>query len=207
MKNTLYALLVAVLVLLLSTAVGLGFIHITNQPYLESVDKLEIPETSGFSREEILENYNAVMDFLSPFSNKPFALPTMEYSPSGARHFEDCKPIFNAVYLLGLLAFLALALLVWRKKLSRNLLRTSGVLTLAIPMVFGCAIAIDFNKAFVLFHKLFFSNDDWLFDPATDEVITILPEEFFMQCAVLIAVFWLIAAAGQLIQTAIMKKD
>ena len=74
-------------------------------------------------------------------------------------------------------------------------------------MCLRCAIAIDFNKAFVLFHKLFFSNDDWLFDPATDEVITILPEEFFMQCAVLIAVFWLIAAAGQLIQTAIMKKD
>ena len=33
-----------------------------------------------------------------------------------------------------------------------------------------------------------FSNDYWLFDPAADPVILILPDGYFLQCAVLILV-------------------
>ena len=42
------------------------------------------------------------------------------------------------------------------------------------------AIAIDFSKAFILFHKIIFNNDYWIFDPSTDPVINALPEELFM---------------------------
>ena len=50
-------------------------------------------------------------------------------------------------------------------------------------------IAINFEKSFVLFHKLLFSNDYWVFDPEKDPIILMLPEEFFMHAACAILLF------------------
>ena len=42
--------------------------------------------------------------------------------------------------------------------------------------------------AFSFFHSVFFpGKENWLFDPATDPVILLLPEEFFRNCAIAIA--------------------
>lgn len=39
---------------------------------------------------------------------------------------------------------------------------------------------IDFNRYFIMFHQMFFSNDLWELDPATSLLINLLPEEFFV---------------------------
>lgn len=47
--------------------------------------------------------------------------------------------------------------------------------------------ALDFDRAFTVFHSIFFpGKDNWLFDPVTDPVILILPEAFFRNCAIAI---------------------
>jgi integral membrane protein (TIGR01906 family) len=54
-------------------------------------------------------------------------------------------------------------------------------------LVVGGLAALDFERAFVIFHQLFFSGkDNWIFDYRTDPIITMLPEEFFRNCAILI---------------------
>ena len=51
----------------------------------------------------------------------------------------------------------------------------------------GLLASVDFERAFVVFHALFFpGKDNWLFDPAVDQIILILPEVFFRNCALLI---------------------
>jgi integral membrane protein (TIGR01906 family) len=51
----------------------------------------------------------------------------------------------------------------------------------------GGLAALDFNRAFVIFHHIFFpGKDNWMFDPRTDEIILVLPQEFFRNCAILI---------------------
>ena len=53
--------------------------------------------------------------------------------------------------------------------------------------VVGLLASLDFERAFVVFHALFFpGKDNWLFDPAVDQIILILPEVFFRNCALLI---------------------
>lgn len=48
----------------------------------------------------------------------------------------------------------------------------------------GGLAALDFDRAFVVFHALFFpGKDNWLFDPETDQIITILPQVFFRNSA------------------------
>lgn len=49
-----------------------------------------------------------------------------------------------------------------------------------VPPVLLTLLAVNFDRMFVLFHQIFFNNDDWLFNPATDPIILALPQEFFM---------------------------
>ncbi len=51
--------------------------------------------------------------------------------------------------------------------------------------------AIDFSSIFTLFHRVSFTNDLWLLDPATDLLIRLLPLEFFIRTVGSIAAFWL----------------
>lgn len=198
MKRALMGLLAAVLALLGSTALGLGMIHLTDFPYTVDIDALELRERTGMDREEIMENYSAVMDYLSPFSSSEFDLPTLGYTEMGAGHFHDCKVIFGWVYLLGAASILIYALLLLGKKLDRMALRWAGAVTVAIPLLFCAGAAVNFDRMFVVFHHIFFDGDTWIFDPAKDEIINILPEDFFMHCAVFIALFWILAAALQI---------
>lgn len=198
MKRISIALLISILFLLLSTAVGLGFIHITNIPYVIDIDALSIPEASGLERQEIMMNYNAVLDYLSPFCQEDFSLPTLKFTETGAGHFHDCKVIFNWIYALGAAAALGLILMKAFKLFDRRTLRLSGILTAAIPVLLLAATALNFDKLFLYFHKVFFEDNTWIFDPRYDEIIKILPQTFFMHCALLIFAFWLIAAGEQL---------
>ena len=70
----------------------------------------------------------------------------------------------------------------------------AGILAIVIPAILGILVAIDWERFFVTFHKLAFRNDFWLFDPATDPVILILPDTYFLQCAVGILAIILIGA-------------
>jgi len=199
MKRAIAGFLLAVVVLLFTTALGLAVIHISNLPYVIDVDLLSISEKSGFSREEILLNYNAVMDYLSPFSDAAFVLPTLDYTAQASYHFDECKILFNNFYLLGLASAVVLVFLTIMKAVSKQTLRISGAVTLAIPVVAGVELLTNFDSTFTFFHSIFFADATWIFDPDVDEIIRILPSEFFMHCAIFIALFWIAGAALQLI--------
>ncbi len=201
MKRLLTGLLVAVLVLVCTTALGLGLIHLTDWPYTADLDALDIPASSGVPRDVALDNYRAVIAFLSPFSNTAFSLPTLDWSADGAAHFADCKPIFNGIYGAGAVSLLLFVILARRGALrDRRMLLVSGCATLAIPAALLLAVAVDFDRAFVLFHTVFFPGaTNWIFDPAVDPVIEILPETFFLHCALVIAGGWVLASVIQLL--------
>ena len=78
---------------------------------------------------------------------------------------------------------LCLALLAVTKADIRRLLPRAYLLALAvtaaIAAVIGIAAVIDFNAVFVAFHNVFFDNDLWIFDPAEDYMIRLLPEGLF----------------------------
>lgn len=56
--------------------------------------------------------------------------------------------------------------------------------TAAALLFLGAACAVDFNAVFVKFHHIFFDNDLWIFDPAEDYMIRMLPEELFFDMVV-----------------------
>lgn len=199
-KSALLGVPFGILCLILATALSLGMLHVCDLLYRASVEILDIPEISGYSREVIMRNYHDTMRYLSPFNNSGFQLSDLKFSEGGAQHFADTKNIFNAIYIAGIASLIGIAAIIRAKKgRDKSFLRTSSITTLALPLFVAAAVVIDFNSMFILFHKIFFNNDLWIFDWRTDEIIRILPSEFFMYCAIFIVVFWILASAVQYI--------
>lgn len=75
-----------------------------------------------------------------------------------------------------------------------------GILTIA-----GLLVS-DFEKYFTIFHLIFFDNDLWLLDPATDILILMVPEIFFYTVAVSVVVIFMLLIAATLTAAEISKK-
>ena len=75
-------------------------------------------------------------------------------------------------------------------------LRIAGILCIVLPAFLGIMVAVNWEYVFVTFHQLVFNNDYWLFDPTTDPIINILPDGYFMHCAIMIFV---LVMAGSLL--------
>lgn len=156
--------------------------------YYYDIEYLNIEEISGLSKEVIIENYNTLIDYCSPFYKGELQFPSIAQSVSGTSHFAEVKVIFNLFFYIGIISFCLLLPLIFYKKKKKQIryLLLSSITSVVLPVIVGLACAINFEKAFVLFHHLFFQNDDWMFDPYLDPVILLLPETFFLHCAIII---------------------
>ena len=96
--------------------------------------------------------------------------------------------VFNFFEVTAIVSgILSAAGIIFRRiKKDSGYLLLAGILTVGIPAVLAAFIAMNWDKVFVLFHKIVFNNDYWIFDPVTDPVIMILPDTFFMHCALMI---------------------
>lgn len=152
-------------------------------------------EEYGLSREQIEAAYDEMMDFCLG-KREDFAAGVLAFSRSGADHFADVRELFllDLRVLKAVLALLLAALVICKMRCVRPcrfLGRGPGFwaaagLGGAFAAVGGLA-ALDFDRAFVIFHSIFFpGKDNWIFDWQTDPIILFLPQDFFRNCAVLI---------------------
>lgn len=158
------------------------------QLYYFDINYLNIDKISGLSVETIKENYDILIKYQSIFYQGDLNLPDFTMSVAGRIHFQEVKTIFEVIQVSMLISgIISIILLIKRfKEKEYRFLRLTGIITILIPSILGFLVAIDFDQAFIIFHKLFFRNDFWIFDYRTDPVITILPETFFMHCLMLI---------------------
>ena len=156
--------------------------------YYLDMGPLNISQTSGYSDEEIRANYDVLIDYNSIFGPDTLEFPTLPMSETGEIHFEEVKVIFVNVQILCIVTFiLGLAGILWqRRKKDWRYLKYASILAIAIPVVLGVIIGLNWEQSFVTFHHIFFNNDYWIFSADTDPVITILPDTFFFHCAFMI---------------------
>ena len=91
----------------------------------------------------------------------------------------------------------------WKSILPKSFLIGTGSF-LGVTAVLGIAFMTNFNKYFIMFHHLFFDNDLWLLDPATDLMIRMLPEGFFLDMVARIGKIFLLMIGVMLLISAIM---
>ena len=151
------------------------WLNLTNRVYLK-------PETIQY-------NFHILMNYLtSPFS-QALEMPDFRSSAAGLHHFEVVKNLFHFVQFLTLLTLPIFYYFVKKivKKGFLSVFRKSILLLVFLPLLIGLVgVLIGFEQFFTLFHQILFVGDDtWLFDPAKDPVILILPETFFLHAFLL----------------------
>ncbi len=163
--------------------------------YYMQIGPLDIMETTGLSEGQIRQAYNEMMDFCIGRTSV-FSTGDLAWSDWGRSHFVDVKGLFSLDLWVMLISGVLLAAwgIIKRKAQigpqrlagrSVGFWAGSGLLTTFV--LIGGLAAIDFSKAFTVFHKIFFpGKDNWIFNPSQDEIIKILPEAFFRNCGILI---------------------
>ena len=196
-RSTLLSILFAVVLFFFILTFSIGLPIYVRPFYYAHVLVMGLDDYSGHTFAEVKEAYDAVLDYLT-LPNRPFSTGVMIHSAEGAAHFADCKVLFDLNATVLLLSALALIVLLLLKRTGvlapfrirgRSASYYSGICAIVIPVVVGSLAAINFDTAFRIFHQIFFpGKDNWLFDPRTDEIIRVMPQEFFMDCAILIGV-------------------
>lgn len=158
------------------------------QLYYFDISYLNIEQYVSLDAETIKKNYDILIQYQSIFYQGELNLPDFVMSTTGRIHFEEVKRIFEAVQILCLFSGIISAVMIYHhvKQKEYGFLALTSIFSIGIPSLIGLIASVDFNKAFVIFHKIFFRNNYWIFDYNTDPVIRILPQDFFMHCFIMI---------------------
>ena len=162
--------------------------------YYAHIGPMNLEARTGLTEEEIKTAFNEMLDYC--LGAPEFSTGVLRWSESGKAHFTDVRALFLLdLRVLGISAGLLAATLLFARFTGRTPARPlgrgpafwAGAGLVSVFLLVGALAALDFDRAFVLFHALFFpGKDNWLFDPAVDQIINILPQEFFRNCAILI---------------------
>lgn len=183
-KHLIAAVSMALCLISLSVILTLNFKPL----YYMDVKLMDLPEKTGYTEEDIKENYDALIEYNSVLYQGDLEFPTLSMSETGKIHFEEVKGVFMffEAILFPITLLLSVVMIWFLRKEDALYLKWASYFMVGIPAVLGLLIAINWNRVFVLFHEIVFRNDYWIFDASTDPVITILPDEFFMHCALMI---------------------
>lgn len=182
--------------------------------YYAQIDALELEEASGLSEAEIRNAYDEVLDYCTGKSDE-FSAGVLPFSDEGASHFSDCRKLFVLDFeIFGVSLLLIAALTVYRRRrgLHEFCGRSSafwGAAGICGAICAAAALAAtDFDRAFEVFHGIFFpGKDNWIFAPKLDPIIKLMPEAFFRNCAILIALLIALVSAIIIISDLRKKKS
>ena len=162
--------------------ISLSVVVILNSLFIYKgvVDYYELPYITGLTRYALLENYREIVNYLQFPWIRELHMPDFSMSYEGRVHFEEVKNIFQVfitIFLLSLITWIIV--LVKKIKIFPMFLKAANLVFISCGLI-SIFLIFDFSEAFIVFHKLFFNNDYWIFHPSKDPVILALPEELFM---------------------------
>ena len=190
--NVLFSICISIVIIVGVINFTVGF----KQLYYFDINYLNISELSGLSKADIKLNYDYLIDYNLNKNVSEFKLPTLKSSPQGKIHFEEVRNIFQNINKLAklLLVVSLVGIILSVKNKNIKILKTTSVTLIIMPLLLTVPILLNFEKSFIIFHKLLFRNDYWIFNPDLDPVINILPEEFFFHSGMMILILILLVS-------------
>lgn len=196
MKKTILGIIISILTLVFILLASTLIVSKSKFIYYYFVDNFYTINQEELTQEDVFENYSYITDYiLGDTDSATFQLPSLKYSQDGAVHFYEVRNLFTLAKICTFMSFVLLIFLVliYRLKFENwHFLKLSGLTLILVPILSATIISVNFSFFFTVFHKIFFNNDKWLFDPSTDPIINILPEQFFALCAGLIILLTLV---------------
>jgi integral membrane protein (TIGR01906 family) len=167
--------------------------------YEYGFNKYEISQATGLDSQQLKQVAQHLIDYFDLRTDST----QIEVNRDGTKfnlfnereliHLEDVKNLIQRDYwvqrgVLLLMAVCALALFFgfrsgWRMPV-RGLLWGS-LITVGLMIILALWAVFGFERFFILFHVVSFSNQYWMLDPARDYLIRLFPEGFFYDAALL----------------------
>lgn len=190
--NIIFSVCLGIFLIVGAVKLTVGF----KELYYFDIGNLNIPQVSDLSEEEIKLNYDYLIEYNLSKKVDDFEMPTIKSSPEGKIHFEEVRDIFQNLNKISVACFIIsiIGILINIKNKEIQFLKTTSKALISIPVILALPIIIDFDSSFIIFHKLMFSNDYWIFDPNLDPVINMLPQEFFFHAGLMILLLILLAS-------------
>lgn len=177
------------LVCLLLTLLTLAITLTINARWLYQLDirHLGLLDYTALSEKELLHNFDQLMRYLNLPWVETLKMTDFPVSVNGALHFYEVKRLFLVNY--GVLLVTVIPSIVYVRHLNKQQRLWTMIqpfrIAVVVPIVIAFLMAVNFDRFFVLFHGVFFNNDAWIFNPATDPIINVLPETFFLHSFIL----------------------
>ncbi len=179
------------------------------QLYLRLQKEAGVLETAGISESDLALLDARLADYLGGkiedlnVEVEVWGERQMAFNQRELMHMADCRalfvPLVNSWLRVGAVV-VALMLLGFALCRRRGLIVGTAWVASALIVVpvgaLGLWAALDFQSAFHFFHKLLFTNDLWLLDPATDLLIRICPSSMFATMGLHIALYSAVALIG-----------
>jgi integral membrane protein (TIGR01906 family) len=174
--------IVAVAVLVFLNPIWVGF----------EQDRSGVDQLTGYSSAQVRQVTGSIL------SDLVFGPPSFDVAVGGApvldaRERDHMADVRTLLLRLGLVAAVAAVVLLAAGLLNRGRRRfwravSGGAVALAGAVVaVGLAFAVFFDQAFELFHRLFFPPGTYLFDPASERLVQLFPDQFWYETSVALA--------------------
>ncbi len=184
---------------LLLLSASIGWVANSFSVYKYGFEKYGVSQTTGLTETQLdrvatglIRYFNSSEGYINLSVVKdgaPFAL----FNEREVAHLKDVKGLIRLDYwiLLGsFIYFLGYGISsIWQKDhrlLARSLV-CGGVLTLVLMLALGLGALLDFDRLFLQFHLLSFTNELWLLDPTKDYLIMLFPGGFWYDVTLLLA--------------------
>lgn len=193
---------------------GASIVPFANPVYVRlEQDRTGVGGLTGFSANELDIVTDSIMgDLFLWQGNFTVGPDDLRMGPSDSRrtgpilndreqaHMRDVRGVFAGFEVLVLAAIVGLMLALRRSRQAearaavwRAVGRGARGLVIALAVV-GAFAVFAFDAAFEVFHRLFFSAGSYSFDPRTDRLVQLFPEQFWSETAIAVGVVAVTAA-------------
>ena len=177
-------------------------------------ERLDVAETIQVEQDELMRVTTELLDYMRGRRESLediYAVVAGEerrfFSDIEIRHMVDVLDLYNIAFMIRNIAFFVMVgLFLGMVLLKYNVLHVicrccrevqTGFLILS-GIVVGL-IAINFERAFDIFHYIFFNNDYWILDPRVDLLINMVPIDFFIHISIFIGLLLLFASVAVIV--------
>ena len=177
--------------------------------YSYGFDRYDIPRRTGIERAELIDAGRQIRTYFNDDTElldvRVFVggIRRSIYGEREVLHMRDVKGLVRGVYAVQYIAaaYMAvfLAVCVWLRRreavpVAVRLLSYGGLLTLGLAALVGLGSLVGFDRLFLAFHLVSFSNDLWQLDPRRHMLLAMFPQGFFFDATMLIALLTVVEA-------------
>ena len=187
--------------------------------YRQEYEKYDVLSDLDMTMDDVMYVTHEMMDYLRGEGDTLSVMTTVEgkeqdfFNEQDRFHMGEVRDLFigGLDIRLGSCASAVLCVLFLLftradiKKIIPRSYRIALGVTGAAVLLIGIAAVVDFNAVFVQFHHIFFDNDLWIFDPAEDYMIRMLPEGLFYDMVMRIGAIFVAGLAVLLVLSFIPK--